>query len=404
MKIVFGFTDIRPDGMGSAATTLMRALKAQGVDVQPVHIWKHIEVPGYEEEFNPIFVSDDSEEPELKSVISRMVEVVNGIPGISYFSEFGAPLWKAIIPYLREDIRVVESIHNTNPSAIKQALAYHERISAYVGVSEGVSQKFKKILPKKEWYKVNTIANAVRIPLCPKENYEIAKGELHVAYVGRIENQGKGCGKIPLIFAELKKRGVCAKIDMYGYFHNYEQEFKSLCRKYEVEDMVRYQRMLRMDEVYATISSYDMLLMPSNFEGFGLSLVEAMAMGLPCVVSSLHNVTDWIVHDRKDGILVPKDDIRGFADAVEEIGQMSVQSRETLGANARLRAIELSSPEAHGKAYRILLENTISHIEYQIPEAVELSRFEGLPAILQSWWLARILPPNVKSFLRRFMR
>lgn len=47
MKVIFGFNALNQDGMSTAAITLMRALKMQGVEVQPVHAWHDIKVPHY---------------------------------------------------------------------------------------------------------------------------------------------------------------------------------------------------------------------------------------------------------------------------------------------------------------------------------------------------------------------
>lgn len=406
MKVLLGFNDIRPDGMGSAAMTLMRALHARGIEVVPIHAWHHIEVVGYEKEFKPVFVREQDEEPPLCEVISEMVRVVNEFPGGTHFSYFGAPNWGAVVPYLRQEIRIVESVHNTNPSTIKLALAHHQRITAYVGVSKGVVGRVKKALPASERGKVFLVPNAIGLPKekDQKQSYDVGT-VFRLVYLGRIENQGKGCGKLPYVLKVLKGAGCAVSLDLYGYYHGYQDAFEKLCLSCGVSDLVHYRGVLPPERVYSTLAAYDALIMPSNFEGYGLSLVEAMAVGLPCIVSDLKDVTAWIVAHGKSGLLVGKNDIPGFASAVKKLWESGECYRRRLGEGARLRAFELASLESHATAYANVLEWTLNApTDCLVPPECPLEEFRELPRALRSWWLARLLPPRVKAMLRRFMR
>ncbi len=51
----------------------------------------------------------------------------------------------------------------------------------------------------------------------------------------------------------------------------------------------------------------DIFILPSFYEGFGLSLIEAMASGLPCVASDTGAIPE-IITDRENGLLFPKGD------------------------------------------------------------------------------------------------
>ena len=59
----------------------------------------------------------------------------------------------------------------------------------------------------------------------------------------------------------------------------------------------------------------DILLMPSLFEGLPMTLLEAMAMGLPVVASELDGIAE-VVEDGLDGFLVPSGQARMFSDRV----------------------------------------------------------------------------------------
>lgn len=65
----------------------------------------------------------------------------------------------------------------------------------------------------------------------------------------------------------------------------------------------------------AVLQAFDIFVFPSHLEAFGLSLVEAMAMGLPVVACAAGGVLD-IVADGDTGLLVPPRDPTALAVAI----------------------------------------------------------------------------------------
>jgi len=55
---------------------------------------------------------------------------------------------------------------------------------------------------------------------------------------------------------------------------------------------------------HEALASIDVLVLPSDAEGFGLVLIEAMAAGVPVVATRVAGIQD-VVDDRKTGVLVP---------------------------------------------------------------------------------------------------
>ena len=400
MKVFPLFNEIKRDGMGIAAMTLVKALRTQGIDAQPLHAWKEVDFPEYEEECAPLFVENHGYGVD-GAHLKRMVDKINTLaePG-DVVINFGSPNWLACIPYLNPEIRVITAVHSINPSTLKLCRAYPERVSAFICISQGVMNRFLKKLPKRFHNRVVLIPNAVQRCDAPKTDYQIHT-PLKVLYVGRIEATSKGCDKIPKILAELKKRGVAARCDFYGYFHNWESQFWACVDKAGVRECVHYCGEVAHDEIYKLMPNYDVFLAPSNFEGFPLSISEAMMCGMPCVVSKINGVTDWIlgVHG---GICTKKMDIAGFANAFERIARESSLA-ETLGKAARERIVNLASFEAHGQNYAQLVQQVSAEQGYSlIQPTCELSNY-AQPECLKPWGLARLLSPRLKTFLRRFM-
>jgi glycosyltransferase involved in cell wall biosynthesis len=68
-------------------------------------------------------------------------------------------------------------------------------------------------------------------------------------------------------------------------------------------------------EVVAAMQGADAFLFPSRSEGFGLVVAEAMACGLPAVVTRGSSLME-IVEDSETGLLCESGNVRAFADAI----------------------------------------------------------------------------------------
>jgi len=416
MKVICLYNDIHLDGMGSVAVTLQRALKAQGVECVALHAYDEIDLPGYREEFKPVIVQGTTEYATDGATVRKLVDAINGIAEDGdVVIDTGSGNWMCTIPYLKPGVRWVTGVHSINPSTLKICRAYAERVSAFVCISEGVRQRFLKKLPAQFHHKVRLILNAVDDCKDPKRDYALVdqvnvkkvggqrnvSPTLRVLFVGRIEDTSKGCGKLPKIMAELRKRGVPAHLDLYGYFHNWEQQWWAAVDKAGVRDLVSYCGKFDHAKIYELMVKYDVFISPSNFEGFPLSQSEAMMAGMPIVVSNIAGVTDWICEQGKCGAIIKKTDIVGFAVALEKIYR-DQSYRESIGRNAQRRISSLASFDAHGRQYAELFKKCSTEHDYTIVSAPPIDQFV-MPECLKPWGPARLFPTWLKSVLRRFM-
>ncbi len=97
------------------------------------------------------------------------------------------------------------------------------------------------------------------------------------------------------------------------------------------------------------------LVYPSTYEGFGLPLAEAMALGCPVIASDRTALPEVL---GGAGILVAPDDVNGWAEAMRRLLDDETLHAE-LGAAGRQRARSFSPEEAARRqvaAYRLALE------------------------------------------------
>lgn len=96
-------------------------------------------------------------------------------------------------------------------------------------------------------------------------------------------------------------------------------------------------------EMPAIMAAADVFVFPSLFEGSAVVTYEALACGLPCVVTP---DAGSVVRDGQEGRLVPAGNIERLAEAMEELGR-DPERREAMSVAARTRAESFDWPRYH---------------------------------------------------------
>ena len=135
---------------------------------------------------------------------------------------------------------------------------------------------------------------------------------------------------------------------------DYLAELKKLTAVLSMQGYVRF--LGYVDDVFELLAASDLFLFPSHREAMGISLVEAMAMGLPTVGSNVGGIPEVV--DQESAILVQSGDVPALADALLSVCKDS-GARKRMGEHARQRAIEkfslARSAEMVEEAYGLLL-------------------------------------------------
>ena len=97
------------------------------------------------------------------------------------------------------------------------------------------------------------------------------------------------------------------------------------------------------EDISPVLKASDLFLLPSDAEGLPVALLEAMACGLPCVVTEVGGIPD-VITNHKDGIFVPADSPEAFLQAVLFLLDHP-EIRDGIGKLARERIIQKYSVE-----------------------------------------------------------
>lgn len=92
-------------------------------------------------------------------------------------------------------------------------------------------------------------------------------------------------------------------------------------------------------EAMEFMSCMDIVVVPSRFEGFGLSAAEAMALGKPVIASNVGGLAE-VVTDKETGYLFQANDTSDLADHIIEMSE-SFSKREEMGKNGLKKVLEM---------------------------------------------------------------
>lgn len=156
-----------------------------------------------------------------------------------------------------------------------------------------------------------------------------------------------------------------------------------------------------MDDIPMTLPQFDIMIMPSNHEGFPLALLEAMAAGMPCVASRLKDTTDKAITAGVEGELCEKNDISDFAEKLYKYAT-DAKLREQVGKAARAKVERCFSIDSQGIAYNYVFASIMTAKNYKMLKAPTLENYKQ-PEMVKPHILARVLPLWVKKILKKFL-
>lgn len=133
------------------------------------------------------------------------------------------------------------------------------------------------------------------------------------------------------------------------------ERLKYAVYQYGLQDKINFLGKKNISEISEFMSNSDIYLQTSLQEGFCVSVLEAQASGMLCIVSDadglkenvVNNVTGWIVEKRNP---------RAFAEKIFEILKKNDTELNTISSNARMRIEKEFSYEEQKKLFRQFFE------------------------------------------------
>lgn len=185
---------------------------------------------------------------------------------------------------------------------------------AHFAITESVKDDIKRSLPAPA--PVFTVGNPVKVsnvPLIPRPD-DILK----LIYIGRIDNKQK---RLDVLFHALSLLHGTWELHLFGEGTD-EQMLKELAIKLGISNHLIWFGW--RDNPWDNVNSASLLVLSSDYEGFGLVIVEALARGVPVIATNCEGPKD-IIQNGINGWLYPVGDSSRLAETLQNIIKNIVQ-------------------------------------------------------------------------------
>jgi glycosyltransferase involved in cell wall biosynthesis len=220
---------------------------------------------------------------------------------------------------LNMEVPKIAMVHNSIPETLglmnKYQLAEENKMTMHQVLMPSYVEKAKKFLSHRIVYIPNTVE---QVQLGQRAELHRHKTEYTIISVGRIDWYQKKNHLLLEAFALLAQSYPNWNIKLYGIaFHqDYLQKLKKIIQDNHLEKQVFLCG--ATDNVTEKLLAADIYAIPSSYEGFSLSLSEAMAVGLPSVGFDYADSVNEMIVDGENGVLCPKG-VESYAEGLEKL-------------------------------------------------------------------------------------
>lgn len=312
--------------------------------------YKFKEITGNIYHLPNLFQREDEYLEFVKNYIrSRQIDVVHIVHNSSFY---------AMLPEIKQEfpqLKVISTVFNTIADHFNNSVKFAGYIDAFTTDNSKVLKAYDQQEELKDIEKI-LIPNGIdctKFDLCSydrsveRKTVGIANDDLAVYFIGRLSPE-----KNPDVFVEAAKK-VLAKFANVKFFiigdgpmrKNIEKsvkEFNNKCLNYlgYQTDIPRY------------LSTADVFVLPSKAEGFPLSNIEAMSMGVCVIASDVGGVSD-AVRDGENGFLMQPNSSDELASKIEHVLKQK-NILNDISRNARKSVEENFSIEILAEKYKNL--------------------------------------------------
>ncbi|HYG41042.1 MAG TPA: glycosyltransferase family 4 protein [Cytophagales bacterium] len=181
-----------------------------------------------------------------------------------------------------------------------------------------------------------------------KEKYGLKENDVVIGCISRRKKQEQLIEALPYLDPKIKVMFV-------GIEKNSLNEY---VKNFNVKQEVIYAGLVDAKEVLNYYKLFTISVLPSTMDGFGLVLVEAMALGVPVVATRAEGIIN-VVEENKSGLLFNDGDIKDLAAKINILLEDN-EKRKTLIQNGKVRALDTFSMERTVENYEIFFKSLLS--------------------------------------------
>ena len=149
-----------------------------------------------------------------------------------------------------------------------------------------------------------------------KQQYNLNENDFILTFVGRIVKD-KGINELVEAVNILHLKYANIKLLLIGKFENTGNPVSDITKRI-IDESDFIITTGPQSNIASFLSITDLFVFPSYREGFGLSLMEAGAMGIPSLASNIPGCNEVVI-DGQTGILIPSHSSQAIIDSIEKL-------------------------------------------------------------------------------------
>lgn len=181
-----------------------------------------------------------------------------------------------------------------------------------IAVSDSLSKKLETIFSKSKWNTINNMVNPKFL------NHKIKK---------------KSCSNFTITTTALltSKKNINLLIDAFALLSKNDNNIflniigngpdkyllENLSIKHKIDHLIKFHGNLKDFDIIEILSNSDIFVLPSKIETFGIAIIEAMALGLPVIVTKSGGPETYV--NESNGIVIEPDNIDQLYQALQKL-------------------------------------------------------------------------------------
>ena len=239
-----------------------------------------------------------------------------------------------------------------------------ERASFVFCISDFCRSQLCQLMAPEHWHKLHVlrlgvdpaIFSPIIGPSCTSRS-----GVLHAVCIGRLV-PAKGHQTLLEALLLLRAHTVTMQLVLIGGGPEMPR-LQAFVQAHQLSDCVNFTQALSHDEALAHLRKADLFVLASFAEGIPVALMEAMALGIPCVSTFVAGIPE-LIRDGVDGLLVPPGNAQALAEALLVL-TTDRPRRLAMGEAARRKVVDQynlpCNHERLGEAFERLLTTQGQH-------------------------------------------
>jgi len=203
-------------------------------------------------------------------------------------------------------------------------------------ISDYCRSQLMRLLPPEAWKKLHVVRLGIAPALAEDPYRELAAAPINILCTGRLVS-AKGQAILLMAMAELVRRNLPIHLRLIGDGPD-RKALERLVDEKGLRHHVTFMGAQNHDTVLAALRDADLFVLPSFAEGVPVALMEAMAIGVPCISTFVAGIPELIRHER-DGLLVPAGSVEELTAAMDRLIH-NPDERNKFRGSARARVLE----------------------------------------------------------------